>query len=124
MLAAILPPLLPPRRSMLLTSQASTTRVAVDARLWVPQETTEAPMPEDRSVGTEDSAGATVVPRAGLRGLEFELQHGLAPLAIDAVTTCCHCCLWHGEPFRSVDIEDQGERILLGSVRIFQAIRQ
>jgi hypothetical protein len=61
MLAAILPPLLPPRWSMLLGSQASTRCPVVDAWLSAPQETTEGPMPEGKRTSAEDSAGPTVV---------------------------------------------------------------
>lgn len=124
MLAAILPPLLPPRWSSLLGSQASTTRGVVDAQLSAPQETTEGPMPEGRRIGAEDSAGLTVVrpTRAPVEPLALVLvDAGQLPRQLGP-------CPDEVEPFdvRWSDPYDdrQAERILLGSMRIFAALRQ
>lgn len=124
MLAAILPPLLPPRRSMLLGSQASTTGPSVDGGLSARQETSEALMPAGRHESAEDAARATDVPApASLRALEFELEHGAVRPSSTNRPACINCVSWP-MPFGPDVPDDQGERVLLASVRIFAASRR
>jgi hypothetical protein len=81
-------------------------------------------MPEGRYEGTEDSAGRTVDPLGSwaLRSLEFELEHGAIGTNLPRVAT--PRCVYGHEPFGPELPEDQAERVLLGSVRIFQASRR
>jgi hypothetical protein len=122
MLAAILPPLLPPRRSMLLVSQASPTAALVDGWMSAPQETTEGPMPEGRRTSVEDSAGPTVVtPRT------VPIDAWLIPLVDGGgLPPVYGPCENHVEPFPHewgpMAQRDRAERILLGSLRIFRAL--
>jgi hypothetical protein len=124
MLVAILPPLLPPRRSMLLASQASTTAVVVDAQLLAPQETTEGPMPEGKRLSAEDSAGPTVVPLHRRRVEPWRItlvDDGALPRQLGPCPNEVEPFPWDGSAEHRAW---RAERILLGSVRIFRALNR